>query len=327
MSGANVYISPVARSVPFDNQTNSFNALNSQSAIEEATLIALFGAGSDGDLILSSGTTNLPRTMYYNNVTLSGTAVVNTNGYKMYVRGTLSLLDNAVIQNNGGNGTNAVTTTPGTGGAAAPGIDVGASTAGTAGTATGQPTNATSLTGYGGSGGSGGDGGRGVTNTSTGGVLTYLPEHIIRHNHFYAGLNIKRAGCGGSGGIGGAQPLFSTRGAGGGGGGGGGAVLIFARVFGSSSTIGVRALGGNGGNGANGSGNNGSGGGGGAGGGGGFIYIIALDIVAGNISVAGGSGGTAGTGVGTGTAGTPGDTGSVGHTAIYNGRLGSWTVT
>ena len=324
-----VYQSPVARATPFDNQTNGFNALNTQTAIEEATLLALFGAGSDGDVALSSGTTNLTRTMYYNTLTLSGTAVLNTNGYKIFCKVSCSVLDNAVIQNNGSNGTNAVTTTPGVGGTAAPGVDLGAATSGTSGTTTAQPGNPTSITGYGGSGGGGGDGG-GTTNNSTGGVVTNIPEHIIRHDHLYSGLNIKQAGAGGSGGIGGAQPLFATRGAGGGGGGGGGVVFIFAKTLGNSSTIGIRALGGNGGNGANASGGNGGGGGGGAGGGGGFIYIVSLDIVIGNISVSGGTGGTggtAGTGTRSGVAGTAGAAGSIGHTAIYNGRLGSWTVT
>src|SRR5690606_30557009 len=110
MNGKVLFRSEVTRGVAFDNQTNGFNALNAQTAIEEATLVALFGSGSDGDVSLAAGTTTLTRTMYYNNLTLSGTAVLNTNGFKVYVRNTLSIADNAVIRNNGANGTNAVTT-------------------------------------------------------------------------------------------------------------------------------------------------------------------------------------------------------------------------
>ena len=90
-----------ATATPFDNSSNGFVSLDVQAAIEELGFIGgavgLYGDGSDGNVSLSSGTINLTRTMYYNSLTLSGTAVLNTNGYKIYVKGTLSLSGSAAI--------------------------------------------------------------------------------------------------------------------------------------------------------------------------------------------------------------------------------------
>lgn len=324
----NIYQSPVARAVPFDNQTNGFVALNTQTAIEESILIAYLGSGSDGDVSLSSGTTTLTRTMYYNNLTLSGTAVVDTNGYKIFVKNTLSLLDNSSITHNGNNGGNASGNTAGTAGTANTGVEVGSGQAGTIGaTQNNDSTTPTTQIGYGGNGATGGTGGGNATGMGTGGVVTYVPEQTLNMWHYSAAGVFKSGGGGGSGGNGGNPSALATAGAGGGGGSGGGVVMIFARTFGSSSTIGLRTLGGNGGTGGNAVNGNSGGGGGGAGGGGGFIYVIAVDLVLGNISVAGGTGGTGGTQTGSGTAGGAGQNGSVGHYSAYSSRTGTWTVT
>ncbi|MFC6047768.1 hypothetical protein ACFPYM_07970, partial [Methylobacterium hispanicum] len=50
-----------------------------------------FGDGSDGDLTASSGTTTLTRDTFYNNVTLSGSAIIDTAGHRLFVKGTLNI--------------------------------------------------------------------------------------------------------------------------------------------------------------------------------------------------------------------------------------------
>ena len=88
------------------------------SSLRDLYSNTLFGPGSDGDVALSSGTTNLARTMYYKSLSLSGTAVLNTNGFRVHVQNLLSLSGTAVIQNNGGNGANGSGTGAGAGGTA-----------------------------------------------------------------------------------------------------------------------------------------------------------------------------------------------------------------
>jgi len=78
-----------------------------------------YGDGSDGDVTISSPTT-LTRDMFYNNLTVNDT--LSTGGFRIYVKGILT--GTGVIQNNGGNGGNAVTQTGGVAGAAAPGLTV-----------------------------------------------------------------------------------------------------------------------------------------------------------------------------------------------------------
>jgi hypothetical protein len=58
----------------------------------------LFGDGSDGDVIISSNTT-LTRDMYYNDLTINSGITLNTGGYRIYIKGTLT--NNGVIANNG----------------------------------------------------------------------------------------------------------------------------------------------------------------------------------------------------------------------------------
>jgi hypothetical protein len=64
-----------------------------------------FGDGSDGDVTISSGTTTLSTDMFYNNLTMSGTAILNPNGYKVFVKGKLTTAVGNKIQRNGNNGT------------------------------------------------------------------------------------------------------------------------------------------------------------------------------------------------------------------------------
>lgn len=50
-----------------------------------------FGDGSDGNVVISSGTTTLVRNMYYNNLTVNGTGSINAAGYLIFVADTLNL--------------------------------------------------------------------------------------------------------------------------------------------------------------------------------------------------------------------------------------------
>jgi hypothetical protein len=70
---------------------------------------SLFGSGKDGNVTISSNTT-LTRDMYYENLTIKSGKVLNTNGYKIFVRNVLK--NNGIIRNNGGD---ANETTPGEG--------------------------------------------------------------------------------------------------------------------------------------------------------------------------------------------------------------------
>ncbi len=82
-----------------------------------ATNLLFYGDGSDGDVTISS-TTTLTRDMYYNNLTVNSSQTLNTNGYRIFVKGILT--NNGYIQNNGSNGVpgNLTGGSPGYGGAA-----------------------------------------------------------------------------------------------------------------------------------------------------------------------------------------------------------------
>lgn len=329
----------------FDNSTNGFSATDVQSAIEEAsnfsTLdLALFGDGSDGNVSLSSGTTTLSRTMYYNNLTLSSTAILNPNGFHIYVKGTLAISGTASITYNGAAGGNAANGTAGTGAAAQNGSSTevgvpaaggnGASGAGAAGSVGTVPSTFVGLGGDGGPGGAGGASGTGASGGAQTGtpVVTYRPERsVLLSSNIGPQGSFKRPGQGGAGGSSGGAQVASLGGGGGGGGSGGGFIAIHARIFNSTSSVGVVANGGNGGNGGNGTVVNAGGGGGGGGAGGGYISIIAKTITAlGTLTVTGGSGGNGGGKVGSGVVGSVGTSGSTGHYAAFEVDTQTWTA-
>jgi len=60
-----------------------------------------FGDGSDGDVTITSETT-LTRDMYYNNLTIAQGAILNPNGYRIFVKNTL--INNGVLRRNGNPG-------------------------------------------------------------------------------------------------------------------------------------------------------------------------------------------------------------------------------
>lgn len=69
----------------------------------------IFGDGSDGNVTISSNTT-LTADMYYNDLTVNNGVLLNSGGYRIFVKGTLT--NNGTIHRNGNAGTD------GTGGAA-----------------------------------------------------------------------------------------------------------------------------------------------------------------------------------------------------------------
>jgi hypothetical protein len=304
-----------------------------------------FGDGRDGDVTYSSGTTTLTRDMYYNNLSLTGTAILNPDGYKIYVKGTLSVAVGAKIQrngNNGGNGGGASLGTGGTAGTAGTALTQGtlnadiAGSAGSAGSAYGSGVSSPSgvaanpsysnISSAAGAGGSAGTSTRGANYNTFANFVSVLsgllntPSVNLATVASVFGTNTQYKGlAGASGGAGGASgtPNGNAGGGGGGGGGSGGVIWICAKTVNNLGTF--EALGGNGGNGgdgnAGGGGTGGQGGGGGGGGSGGVLYLIHRTLTSlGTVTLTGGTGGTGGTGPsGGGTVGN-GATGSTGVT-------------
>jgi hypothetical protein len=146
LSGAVIFAAGTGLSVSQSGQTITYTNTNSST-------VGIFGDGSDGDLTASSGTTTLSKDMYYNNVTLTGTAILNPNGYRIFVKGTLTIgtsggTDTAMIQrvgNTGGAGGNSPNNNGGAAGTAATallGVTVPDGNAGTIGVVGGTaPTN------------------------------------------------------------------------------------------------------------------------------------------------------------------------------------------
>jgi len=305
-----------------------------------------FGDGSDGNLTSSSGTTTLTRDMYYNNVTLSGTAIVDTSGWRMFVKGTLDISASGwtgYIGFIGGNGGSSATTGAGAAGSrlsfrqyftdAGIAGKAGGATTGTNGGANALGAwylgGAAGAAGAGGTGSSGAGGSAGTNNTPS--ILNAYPR--VASINFPVTLGVPPGGginapSGGSGGGDG------TAGGGSGAGGiQGGVMQIFAKTINRSSSGSAsvfRATGGNGGNGGTPAAGNRGGGGAGGGAGGGHITIIYANLTGSTqtnaINVSGGAGGNGGSGSGTGTAGSGGTGGKGGSNVLINILTGAVTV-
>jgi hypothetical protein len=296
---------------------------------------ALFGDGSDGDVTISSNT-SLTRDMYYNNLTINDTFALSPNGFRVFVKGTLTLSGTGNrITAIGGNGGNASTSTGGTAGAAAqtagtlPATFAGKAggTGGAIGSVGGNGT-AGSASAFsagvigvaGGAGGSGGGGGGLAGSAGGAGALTATGKvnsliNATAWGDWLSGVLTQFTGSSGTGsGSGGGGGAGSVGGGGGGSGATGGIIYIAAYTV--TGTANISAAAGNGGNGAAANaGSNGGGGGGGSGGSGGVVVLAYNSKVSwsGSIIVSAGSGGTAGAAGGTGglagTIGTAGNTG------------------
>ncbi len=290
-----------------------------------------FGDGSDGDVTVSaSTTTTLTRDMYYDNLVVNGT--INTGGYRIFVKGTIS--GSGTVANNGNNGSNG--TAGGSGGAAGAagtatvgyftntaggiggaGKQNGSGNSGTAGTTIANALSTTSggNSGYGGGYNGATGAGAGVYSSTTTAALT---RFAISKFQTVAGVDINSAGgtvkytsaaAGGGGGGGGSSGGGAISGGGGGGGASGGIVAIFAKNW--TGTFTISSTGGNGGDGgagASGGGHVSGGGGGGGGGNGGYVFTVyGVKTWTGSYTLTAGSGGTAGA-----ASGSPAEAGGAG---------------
>lgn len=301
-------------SIGDSNDANKKLLWNGTDLIVNGTKLSMndvFGDGSDGSAIISSNT-SLSSDMFYENLTINTGVTLNPNGYRIFVRGTLTTTGTGKIASNGNDGNPGVNATAGTGGAAAyssgslpiplaggnggnGGTTFGASgSAGTAGTnqARSLMDNDAAAGGDGGTdGSSGGTGGAAGTNTVS---IANKPRIFLSAYNLFeivsGTVQVFSVSPSSGGGGGGGTPDNADGGGGGGAGSSGGCVFIaFAN---GSGTINIEAIGGNGGNGGNGAAGAGGGGGGGNGG---SILVIYKDATL-NTNVSAGTGGTAGSG-------------------------------
>ena len=270
-------------------------------------LSRLFGDGVDGDATISANT-SLTSDKYYDDLTIDTDIELNTNGYRLFVRGTLTFGNSAVIHNNGEDATDG-----GDGGAGGAG-DSGGGEAGDGGSGGGAGTLMGGVDGSNGCVGGDGatDGGSGDIGFSGSGNTTFFDP--------CASDQVGGAGKAGEAGAEGASG-GGAGGASGSGGAGGSAslssfpfsstdphlILPFRDFYGNSSyaqciypSCGSGSGGSGGGGGAKDTYNGGGGGGsGGSGGSGGVVLIAARIISAGTstiISANGGDGGDGGNG-------------------------------
>ncbi len=259
---------------------------------------ALFGDGIDGDVTISSNTT-LTADMFYNNLTIDTSSILSPDGFRIFVKETLTIESGSSIDASGGDGGDG-TTGPAVGGVGGTGsyttpvgplgisYDGGDGAAGAVDGGDGDGDN-TRI----GRGREGGDGG--PASAQVGGAAGELFSDDLRLRPSVATLviaNIQTRAdgistfVGGTGGGGGAGESGSD--AGGGGGGGAGIVLISAASIDHEGVI--SADGGDGGAGVL------TGAGGGGGGAGRVILIYHDKIGAGTLTNAAGIGDTGGGG-------------------------------
>lgn len=96
----------------------SSTTLHTHSWLPGSISSGFFGPGTDGDVTISADT-HLARDMYYDDLTIDSTKILYTDGFRIFVMGTLT--NNGTITNSGqdgGNGGNAAGVTGGTAGAA-----------------------------------------------------------------------------------------------------------------------------------------------------------------------------------------------------------------
>jgi len=263
-----------------------------------------FGDGSDGDATIT-GSLTASRELYYNNLSITGTGSIKPNGYKIYVKETLTIQTSASINDDGNapvgtTGGVALTARNYLGGASGGGANsiLNAVASGiNGGGSTNASFNSLSLPPTGGIGGT-----AGARAGGTGGGASQTSPHQKWNGRWYDGRwtggAFNGGGGGGSGGCAVADPALAS----GAGGSGGGVVWIAAKNVVNNGRISA-----NGGNGGNASGSAGASAGG-AGGAGGLVCLVTKSTSYGVITANGGSGGT---GVVGGGSGGPGSSGSV----------------
>ncbi|HEY4441641.1 MAG TPA: hypothetical protein VGN14_14375 [Candidatus Elarobacter sp.] len=282
-----------------------------------------YGDGSDGVAAFDGATTvagmvpaanvyTMARDYFFTNATLATGVTIVTNGFRLFVAGTLTGAGTALIQWNGQNASGA---NGAVGGAGLSNANSSINTDGVAATASGGPganggtgngaagtnLNMQSISGNGGAGGTGaastaGAGGTVFFSGSIAGSLRTLPTALLMSLFFASnGTNTWHTVQGGGGGGAGGGDATNN---GGGGGAGGGTVGVYAKTFAGSGAI--QARGGNGGNVTV----SGLGAGGGGGGGGGLVIAVSQSVVTGTPNTIPGwtidaNGGAAGAGHGT----------------------------
>jgi len=307
---------------------------------QESLSVGSFGDGSDGNVTIT-GTVTLTRDMFYDNLIVTGT--LNTDGYRVFVRDTISGVGTVTNSNTNNGGGGAAGATSGGGGGGAGGTLRGSGIwKGVAGVAGGQgndgtPRPTTPASGAngdrGGNGASGGAGGlgwvgeagglAGVVGTNTTTRRTYDVFGALHFTFYSAAATLAQHSLVGSSGGGGGsgRDNESSGGGGGGSGGSGGVILIFAARW--TGTFTISSIGGNGGNGGNGhvsiSVASGGGGGGAGGAGGVVVFVYGVKTWTGSFTLTGGTGGTGGLSGGSGsvTAGVNGANGSTGVAYEY----------
>jgi hypothetical protein len=314
--------------------------LHSHAYTDNIGGVGVYGDGSDGELSIisnsqSSGTwvANgiLLKDIFPNNLEISG-GDLDTGGYRIFVKGTLTINAGKEIHRNGNHGGNGNGTLQGDGGIAGAalasgtvygsedgkvggdGNQVASASPGVAG------DNITQALGVAGkAGGAGGDsspytgGAAGAAGTVTAASSRAKSSLFLLGYDITAGAYPQQLkGSAGSGSGGGGSAAGAKGGGGGGSGSPGGTVWIACKTLVLNGKISAR--GGNGGNGGNGTpANDSAGGGGGAGGNGGLIFLIYnTKSGSGSTDVAGGNKGVKGTGYGNATAAEDGTAGAAG---------------
>lgn len=287
---------------------------------------SIYGDGSDLTTVITAGVT-LNRDKFYEDMTVNSGVIVNTNGYRLFVNGTLT--NAGTIRHNGGNGGN------GTNGA-----NGGDGRAGGAGGSAGAIAAAGSLP-AGEDGKVGGAGGDGAGSDAVGGSGTAgTAGDSVAKSVGSAGV----AGAGG--GTGGLTPDRAGGPAGGAGAAGSQTGTVFNKIRNATSAymlidhqpsisqlLGSSGSGGSGGGGGgsgsvgiSGDGGGGGGGGGGSGASGGFVSIFAKTLInSGTISANGGNGGNGANG-GNANSGTGNECGGGGGGGAGSGGSGGVVV-
>jgi len=283
--------------------------------LEGASSSGAFGDGSDGSVVIAAPAA-IARDMYYENLSISAGIALTTAGYRIFVRGTLTMAAAASIINTGGAGG---ASPAGTAGAAGVGVTVGPGFigvvaaggfgAGNAGTAATTSMGGAGGAGGAGAGGAGGAAGAAVAPTAAQGGIRVIRAMPYAVTASLNGVNVAtmiRGGAGGGSGGGDGAAVEA-----GGSGGGAGVILVAAREFAGTGSI--EAVGGAGGAGAA-----GVNAGGGGGGGGGVVITTSEGTLPATIttSVLGGAGGIGG--AGGGVAGGAGVAGTAVHVQVTN---------
>jgi hypothetical protein len=298
----------VASTTPADTQVLTYSSGGTQWTIgSQQSGWWIFGDGNDGDVTITGGTTTLARDMYYNNLTISASGILETAGYRVFVAGTFSHA--GIVRNNGAAGSGLIGGAQAAAGSLGGGSNGGNANSSAAGSAGGAVGAATQLGGVGGAGAAGSAGSGGSVSgasppATTDGGTTYFRD-------FYRGTFLKdlsnTRSNGGNGGSGGGSATGGVN-FGGGGGGGGGVIMIAC-----ASLTGNGSITANGGAGADTTGPTGASSGGGGGGGGGVLVLIyGSDTSTVTTAAAGGAGGS-------GRSGTNGNSGGTG--LVYRTQL------